>query len=214
MRELGIRSIGRILCIIIVFGAVEFFLLTFAAAFVYPGGFDYFGYFFSDLGAVIAKNGELNYVSSALFSIALVIVAVALIPFWLIIRSPFTKSKREKVLSVLGSALGVISFPFLIGVAISPIDTQLETHVTMTLIFFSLFVLATLLYSVAIMLNQDYPNYSAIVGFVLFGVSTVILIDPLSSYVAFLQTIVLYGYFAWVLMQTFLVWRRIKNSTS
>ena len=84
----------------------------------------------------------------------------------------------------------------------------------MTLIFFSLFVLATLLYSVAIILNQDYPNYSAIAGFVLFGISTVILVDPLASYVAFLQTVVLYGYFAWVLMQTFLVWRRINHSTS
>ena len=196
------------------FGALQFFLLTFAAAFVYPGGFDYFGYFFSDLGAVIAKNGELNYISSALFSIALVIVAVALVPFWLIMRSPFTKSKREKVLSILGSSFGLVSFPFLIGVAISPIDSQLDTHVIMTLIFFSLFVLATLLYSVVIMLNQDYPRYSAIVGFVLFGISTFILIDPLASYVAFLQTIILYGYFAWVLMQTFLVWLRIKHSVS
>ena len=214
MRELGIRSIGRILCILIVFGAVQFFLLTFVAAFVYPGGFDHFGYFFSDLGAVIAKNGELNYVSSGLFSVALVIVAIALIPFWLIIRAAFAKSKLEKILSVLGSALGLLSFPFLIGVAISPIDTRLDAHVIMTLIFFSLFVLATLLYSVVIMLNRDFPKYSAIVGFVLFGISTVILIDPLASYVAFLQTMVLYGYFAWVLMQTFLVWSRIKHSMS
>jgi len=67
VRGLGIRSIGQIACIIIVFGALQFFILTFAAAFVYPGGFDYFGYFFSDLGAVLAKNGELNYISSALF---------------------------------------------------------------------------------------------------------------------------------------------------
>ena len=196
------------------FGVVQFFLLTFAAAFVYPGGFDYFGYFFSDLGAVIAKNGETNYLSSALFSIALVIVAVTLIPFWLIMWSSFAKSKPEKIMSILGSSFGVASFPFLIGVALSPIDTQLDTHITVTLIFFSLFVLATLLYSVAIILNQNYPNYSAIVGFVLFGISTVILIDPLASYVAFLQTIVLYGYFAWVLIQTFLVWRRIKHSVS
>jgi hypothetical protein len=214
VRGLRIRSVGQIACIIVVFGAVQFFLLTFAAAFVYPGGFDYFGYFFSDLGAVIAKNGELNYVSSALFSIALVIVAIALIPFWLIIRAAFAKSKLEKVLSILGSSFGLVSFPFLIGVAISPIDNQLDTHIFMTLIFFSLFVLATLLYSVVIVLNRDYPKYSAIVGFVLFGVSIVILIDPLASYAAFLQTIVLYGYFAWVLMQTFLVRRRIKNSMS
>ena len=111
---------------------------------------------------------------------------------------------------MLGSTLGLIALPFLVGVAISPIDTQLETHILMTLIFFSLFVLATLLYSVATLLNHDYPNYSAIVGLVLFGVSTLILVDPLATYVAFLQTIVLYGYFAWVLVQTFLVWHQIK----
>ena len=211
MRGLEIRGIGQFACIVIVFGIVQFFLLTFTAALLYPEGFDYMGYYFSDLGAVIAKNGEPNSVSSALFSIAVVTVSVTLIPFWLMIRSLFTKSKLEKILSMLGSTLGLIAFPFLIGVAISPIDTQLETHILMTLIFFSLFVLATLLYSVAIILNKDHPNYSAIAGLVLFGVSTVILVDPLATYVAFLQTIVLYGYFAWVLMQTFLVWGRTKQ---
>jgi len=47
---LGIRSIGQIACIIIVFGALQFFILTFAAAFVYPGGFDYFGFFLAIWG--------------------------------------------------------------------------------------------------------------------------------------------------------------------
>lgn len=193
-----------------VFGVIQFFLLTFLAALVYPEGFDYFGYFFSDLGAVVARNGEPNSISSPLFTVTVIAVAITLIPFWLIMRSTLTKSKLEKILSMLGSALGLIAFPFLIGVAISPIDTQLETHIIMTLIFFSLFVLATLLYSVATLLNHDYPNYSAIVGLVLFGVSTLILVDPLATYVAFLQTIVLYGYFAWVLVQTFLVWHQMK----
>jgi len=118
-----------------------------------PRRFFYLGYYFSDLGAVIAKNGEPNSISSALFSIAVVTVAVTLIPFWLMIHSLFKKLKLEKILSMLGSTLSLISFPFLIGVAISPMDTQLETHIIMTLVFFSLFVLATLLYSVAIILN-------------------------------------------------------------
>jgi hypothetical membrane protein len=207
---LEIKGISQPVCIVIVLGIVQFFLLTFVAALLYPGGFDYLGYFFSDLGAVNAKNGEPNLISSALFSIALVAVAITLIPFWLIIRSLFTKSKLERILSMLGSALGLIALPFLIGVAISPIDTQLETHIFMTLIFFSLFVLATLLYSIAVILNRDYSYYSGIVGLVLFGVSILILVDPLATYVAFLQTIVLYGYFAWVLIQTFLVRRRRK----
>jgi len=189
---------------------VQFFLLTFVAALLYPGGFDYLGYFFSDLGAVVAKNGEPNLASSALFSITIVVVAITLIPFWLILRSLFTKSKLERILSILGSVLGLISFPFLIGVAIFPIDTQLENHILMTLIFFSLFVLATLIYSIVAFLNRDYPNYLGIIGLVLFGFSTMILVDPLATYVAFLQTIVLYGYFAWVLLQTFFVQHQWK----
>jgi hypothetical membrane protein len=208
--SLEIKSIGRLACVVSFIGVAQFFLLTFLAAFFYPGGFDYLGYYFSDLGAVVAKNGEPNLISSTLFSVTVIAVAITLIPFWLIIRSLFTKSRLEKVLSMLGSALGLAGFPFLIGVAISPIDTQLETHVLMTLIFFSLFVLATLLYSIAVILNRDYPNYSGLVGLVLFAVSLVILVDPLATYVSFLQTIVLYGYFAWVLIQTSLNWRRKK----
>lgn len=210
VRSLNIKNGCRLACVVAVFGVIQFFLLTFLAALVYPEGFDYFGYFFSDLGAVVARNGEPNSISSPLFTVTVIAVAITLIPFWLIMRSTLTKSKLEKILSMLGSALGLIAFPFLIGVAISPIDTQLETHIIMTLIFFSLFVLATLLYSVAKILNQDYPKYSGIAGLVLFGVSILILADLLATYVAFLQTIVLYGYFAWVLMQTFLVWCRTQ----
>ena len=205
-----IRSIGQLASIVIFLGVAQFFFLTFLAAYFYPGGFDYLGYYFSDLGALVAKNGEPNTISSTLFSITVVTVAITLIPFWLVIRSLFTKSRLEKILSILGSALGLTAFPFLIGVAISPIDTQLETHILMTLIFFSLFMLASLLYSIAVIFNQDHPNHSGIAGLALFAVSILILINPLAAYVPFLQTIVLYGYFAWVLIQIFIVWRRKK----
>jgi hypothetical protein len=178
--SLEIKSIGRLACVVSFIGVAQFFLLTFLAAFFYPGGFDYLGYYFSDLGAVVAKNGEPNSISSTLFSVTVIAVAITLIPFWLIIRSLFTKSRLEKVLSMLGSALGLAG------------------------------LLATLLYSIAVILNRDYPNYSGLVGLVLFVVSLVILVDPLATYVSFLQTIVLYGYFAWVLIQTSLNWRRKK----
>ena len=200
-------SVGRLTCLVTVFGVVQFFLLTFLAAFFYPGGYNYFGYYFSDLGAVIARNGEPNPISAILFSVALMIVAIALIPFWLILRSIFEESRLGGVLSTLGSILGVTSSPFIIGVALFPIDTQLETHILATLIFFSLFVSSTIFYSIAIMLNQNHSNYFGLVGIVLFAVSIAIFVDPLAPQVAFLQTIVTYGYFIWVLLQTFLVWR-------
>jgi len=200
-------GVGRLACLVTVFGVVQFLLLTFLAAFFYPGGYDYFGYYFSDLGAVIARNGEPNSISAILFSVALTMVALGLIPFWLILRSIFTESRVGKVLSTLGSISGLTSSPFIIGVALFPIDTQLDTHILATLIFFSLFVSSTVFYSIAILLNQKHSKYFGLVGIVLFAVSLAIFVDPLAPHVAFLQTIVTYGYFVWVLLQTFLVWR-------
>jgi len=200
-------SVDRFACLVTVFGVVQFLLLTFLASFFYPGGYDYFGYYFSDLGAVIARNGEPNPISEILFSVALTIVAIALIPFWLILRSIFEESRLGGVLSTLGSMLGLTSSPFIIGVALFPIDTQLDTHILATLIFFSLFVLSTIFYSIAIILNKNHSKYFGLVGIVLFVVSLAIFVDPLAPHVAFLQTIVTYGYFIWVLLQTFLVWR-------
>ena len=213
---MGIKSIGRLACTVTIFSVLQFSLLTFLAAFFYPRGYDYFRYYFSDLGAVVAKNGESNSISSTFLFVTLTVIALALIPFWLIIRSLFTESAVEKVLSILGSALGLISSPFIIGIALFPVDTQVETHILLTLVFFSLFTLATLLYSIAIILNQNYPNYFGLVGFVLFAISLVLFMDPLAPHGAFLQKIVVYGYFMWVLVPIFLVWPLVgpENSNS
>jgi len=200
-------SISRWACLITVFGVVQFLLLTFFAALVYPGGYDYFGYYFSDLGAVMSKSGEPNLISAALFSLALTIVALSLIPFWLTLRSIFIESRVDRILSTIGAISGLISSPFIIGVALFPIDTQLDIHIQATLIFFSLFVTSTILYSLAILTSRNHSNYFGLAGFVLFAVSLAIFVDPLAPHVAFLQTIVTYGYFVWVLTQTFLVWR-------
>jgi len=211
-----IRSIGRLACLVAIFGVGQFLLLTFLAAFFYPGGYEYFGYYFSDLGAVTARNGESNLISRSLFSVALTIIALSLIPFWFVIHRLFRESTVERVLSRLGSALGLLSSPFTIGVGFFPIDTQLETHFIVTLILVLLFALASLLYSVAIILNQDYPNYLGLVSFILLAISVASFAAALSdpSLGAFLQKIVAYGYFLWTLIPTYLFWSSVKSSTS
>jgi uncharacterized YccA/Bax inhibitor family protein len=185
------------------------------AALFYPGGYDYFGYYFSDLGAVEARNGEPNSISRSLFSVALTIIALSLIPFWLIIHRLFRESAVERVLSILGSALGLLSSPFAIGVGLFPIDTQLETHFIVTLILVLLFASASLLYSIAIILNQNYPNYLGLMAFILLAVSVASFATSLSdpSLGAFLQKIVAYGYFVWTLIPTYL-FGSLKSSDS
>jgi hypothetical protein len=209
------KKISKLACIVTIFGVVQFFLLTFLAAFLYPGGYDYFGYYFSDLGAVAARNGDPNLISRILFFVALTSLAIALIPFWFIIRLLFTESYKERILGELGSTLGVISSPFLIGIALLPFDTQLESHFLATLAFVLLFVSATLLYSIAIILNQNYPNYFGIIGIILFAIPiasfTVSFMDPFAPIGAFLQKIALYGYFIWILLPLYLIWPLVRS---
>ena len=209
------KRISRLACIVTIFGVLQFFLLTFFAAFLYPGGYDYFGYYFSDLGAATARNGDPNLISRILFFVALTLLAFILIPFWLTIRSLFTESNKEKTLSKIGSTLGVISSPFLIGIALFPIDTQLEPHFLATLTFVLLFLLATLLYSMTIILNKNCPDYFGIIGFVLLAIPIasfiVSFMDPFAPVGAFLQKIALYGYFIWVLLPIYLVWPLVRS---
>jgi len=70
----------RIYSLVTVMGIVQFIILTHVAAVIYPGGYDYFGYYFSDLGAVTARNGDPNTLSSNLFSVSLTLVALSLTP--------------------------------------------------------------------------------------------------------------------------------------
>ena len=63
------KSIGRLACLSTIFSSLQFLLLTSVAALFYPGGYDYLGYYFSDLGAVVARNGASNSFSSTLFFI-------------------------------------------------------------------------------------------------------------------------------------------------
>jgi hypothetical protein len=210
------RRIGRLACLVAIFGVGQFLLLILLAALFYPGGYDYFGYYFSDLGAVEARNGEPNSISRVLFSTALTMIALALIPFWLIIHGLFRESTVGRVLSILGSALGLSSSPFAIGVGLLPIDTQLETHFIVTLILVSLFALASLLYSIVIILNQNYPNYLGLMAFVLLAISVASFATSLGapSLGAFLQKISAYGYFIWTLIPTYLLWSSIRSSNS
>ena len=48
-------------------GVIQFIILTLLAVIFYPGGFDFYSQYFSELGATLARNGEINGISSSLF---------------------------------------------------------------------------------------------------------------------------------------------------
>ncbi len=189
--------------VLILYGVLQFFLLTFLAAFFYPGGYDYFNYYFSDLGAVTARNSDVNTTSAILFFIALATVSITLVPYWLGLFKFFSQSRVERISSLLGSVVGLICSPVLIGVALFTIDTQLEIHFVLVLVQFSLFSIAILLYSIAILLGRRYPYLYGLVGLIVLAIGVVLMVDPIGPYAALLQKIAVYSYFLWVVIMMY-----------
>ncbi|MFX1532849.1 MAG: hypothetical protein ACFFDI_01295 [Promethearchaeota archaeon] len=201
------KSFIRLACISGLFSGLQFILLTFIAMVFYPGGYDFFGYFISDLGRVIAINGEPNGISFILFNLTMLIGALTQIPFWLIIRRLFIESTIEKVLAALGTILGLISIFLLIGIDLFPVDTQPEAHVIFARFFYVFFPAAILIYSIAMVFNQDYSNYFAIIGFVVsFSFALFLLIIEPRGFSPFQQKITVYSAIIWMIIQAVYMW--------
>ncbi|MFX1255319.1 MAG: hypothetical protein ACFFCZ_27200 [Promethearchaeota archaeon] len=201
------KRITHLACISGLISGLQFILLTFTAMFFYPGGYDFFGYFISDLGRVMAINGEPNDISFILFNLAMLIGALTQIPFWLIIRRLFIESAVEKVLATLGTILGLISAFLLIGIDLFPVDTQTEAHVIFARFFYVFFPAAILIYSIAMVFKQDYSNYFAIIGFVVsFSFALFLWIIEPRGLSPFQQKITVYSAIIWMIIQAVYMW--------
>lgn len=194
------ERLTRIYSLVTVIGIVQFLVLTYVAAVYYPGGYDYFGYYFSDLGAVTARNGDPNALSSALFSVSLSAVALSLIPFWISVRNLSGESRLSQALSRVGSISGLLSTPFIFGVALYPIDTRLNAHILTTMLFFTFFMVGMASYSLMFIVSSELPRTHGLMGLLLLSLSIPVFADPLASYVALLQKVLAYGCFIWVLL--------------
>ncbi|MFX0184053.1 MAG: DUF998 domain-containing protein [Candidatus Hodarchaeota archaeon] len=205
-----LRSIELIACVLAIFGIFQFLLLIVLAMIFYPGGYDFFRYYLSDLGTMRARNREPNPISSALFSVTFTILGLSLIPFWIIIHRLFAKSTSEKIFSVIGSVMGFLSTPFVIGVVLYPMDTQFSTHEFFAQTYTLVLALAILFFSVAMVLNQNYPNYVAVISFGLFIIIGVFGVIGFGEFQTLMQKIIFSGFILWVLIQIFRIWQLIK----
>lgn len=204
------KSKGRLCCLSTIFAAIQFLLLTSLAALFYPGGYDYFGYNFSDLGTVLARNGASNSFSSMLFLISVTLVAIFMIPTWLILPSLFKKSTAEKVMSYLGSCFGFIASPLLIGLGVFPADTEDVLHNSFARLFFLAFGLAILIYSIAILFNQNYSNSFSIIGLAIFLLVVAYVFGVFGVWSPFVQKVIIYSYILWAFIQVFRIWPSVK----
>ena len=155
-------------------GCVQFVVLSTLAMFFYPGGtysdestsgYSFPQNFFSDLGRTAAHNGDSNTASMVLFVMALSLVGLTLVLFFLAVPQHFASSHRTKRLSAIGSVVGVISGISYIGIAAVPADINLMVHGYFVLTAFGALLLVVVCYSTAILRSQVYPRTYAFVHF-------------------------------------------------
>ncbi len=200
----------KVFCIIGVIGALQFIIITLIAMLTYPDGYNFFGHYFSDLGTTVTRNGVPNPISRALFVIASVVAGGALILFWIVIPTIFKDRLITKLLSWIGSAMGIISAPLLMLLAIFAGNVFPNEHMYTTLYFFLLFALAIIVYSIAIILNKNYPSIYSIISI---GFSVVIILFIFGFFMVInvlMQKIVVYGFCLWTTLQTYKVWKTLN----
>jgi len=156
------KRIGAYLGIL---GGIIFVVTTFIAMLTYPGGYNFLEYSFSALGLTVIDStpSMLNYF---LFVTACTGAAVCLIPFLFAMRTLFTETTGLKVLSWLGTILGLAAAPNLSALAVFAGNLYPEIHGNTTRLFFILIMAGILCYSIAIVMNSEYKNIYAGIGFI------------------------------------------------
>lgn len=138
---------------------------------LYPGGtsfdedaegYSFFENFYSDLGMTQTYGGEPNTLSLLLWASVNALNGIALIFFSVIMPSYFTATRLERSLSRIGSICGVLAGVSSVG-AVIPWDLYLSAHLVFTFSTSTLFLLAFVFYSVAMLKNRRYPNVYAAV---------------------------------------------------
>lgn len=152
--------------------SLQFVLLTLIAMPFYPGGthtdpttsgYSFFRNFFSSLGLTVAPNGETNTIAAILFFIALSVAGLGLVVYFIVEPQFFWHRRSLRILSILGSIVGVFTGLCFMGVAFTPADLFLEAHKWFVINAFRSFLVVVLFYTLAIFLNRDYPNVYAVV---------------------------------------------------
>jgi hypothetical protein len=153
-------------------GAALFVLLTAAAMLVYPGGtiddharrgYSFFTNCFSDLGRTRTFDGQGNWPARVLFTSAMIVAAGSIIKFFrafAVAAASWRHLGRRAAarLGFAGSILGVAAGLCFVGVAFTPWDLYMQQHITFVMWALSLFLLATMLNVLAIVVEPRLPR--------------------------------------------------------
>ncbi|MFX1258870.1 MAG: DUF998 domain-containing protein [Promethearchaeota archaeon] len=206
LKKEDFKSKERLACLFFVISVCLYVILTFIAMSFYPGGYSFTKHYFSSLGQ-IRVNGADNTIARTLFIISCTIVAIAFIPFWLIMPILYEKNNTAKYLSKLGAICGVFSALFLPFIAIVPLDWGYDVHMIPTDIFFFGTTTTLLLFSIAMFFNEERSNLLGIIG-VVFAIVVYLYVFRFFDIIRpIMQKIIIYSFILWAFVQIAQIWK-------
>ena len=160
-----------------------FVILNIIAMLSYPGGtyldhlnpgYSFTGNFLSDLGRTMSFSGEVNFLSSQLFNMALILSGGIFAAFYFRVHKVFA-AENQHTLGLIGSFFGVLGGLSLAGVGLTPADLYLDLHIICANWLFRFFFVASLCYSMVIFRHPQFENKYAM-GYLVFTFSILIYI--------------------------------------
>ncbi len=164
MNKERIKQIVSIVAATLAFSVLVIFSL---AIYYYPGGTytdpDYVGFNFlettiSDLGRTIARNGEDNIISRALFMTGILSMSVLCVILHSLFVTNFTDRKSTKILSIIGTILGITQAGMYVALAFSPVDIDYKIHNKIIFSASGFLVATTIIYLIVFFMNKQYPK--------------------------------------------------------
>jgi hypothetical membrane protein len=195
----------RIAAYLAIIGPIQFVIITAILMAIYPfPGYNFLLNTFSSLGLTVT-NGVPTPHHHILFSITCTFAAIIIIPFFLALRTLFTKTTPLLIISWIGTIIGLAALPFLSALAIFAGDAFPSQHSIATQAFFLLIAIAILIYSVAMLLNNEYSNLFGLIGIIIGSLAFVYFIGILASVPgissAAMQKVAVYGLVLWSAFQ-------------
>ena len=160
-----------------------FIILNIIAMLSYPGGtylddttigYSFTRNFLSDLGRTLSYPGEINFLSSQLFNMTLILAGLVFANFYLYVHKVLVEDNQQ-ALSLIGSFFGILGGFSLTGVGLTPADLYLDMHIICANWLFRFFFVASLCYSVVIYRHPQFENKYAM-GYLVFTFSILLYI--------------------------------------
>ena len=139
------------------------------ATYFYPGGYNFLRHNISEVGRVTASNLEPNTLSMVLFASTTTINAFVMAITFVNLSLDIKEKKSSRILGLIGTVFGIMTAILYLLIGLVPADIHHDAHVAIIFMAAPFLCVTVLLFSLAIFLDKQFPNYFGYIFLIIFA---------------------------------------------